>query len=113
MCRGCFNISGMRTKRELLRVLEAERSAGVLYHAPSFYKPSFKEFGTRRIGLRCCASEVCFQVETEESERFNQCSQCKSSDYCSRRCQKADWKKRHKNICAQAAEQREMELKAF
>lgn len=30
MCFGCFNVSGMRTKRELLYVLEAERSAGVL-----------------------------------------------------------------------------------
>lgn len=109
-CRGCFAVAGMRTKRALLQVLEAERNAGVLCEAPSWYKASSKEWGPRRIGLRMCSSPACFEVETEESGRFMQCSQCKTSTYCSRKCQRSDWKMRHKHVCESAAEKRSMEV---
>lgn len=112
MCRGCFPVSGMITKRALLTVLEAERSAGVLCEPPSWYRPSFREWGPRRIGLRPCASTVCFEVETEESGRFMLCSRCKTSSYCGPGCQKSDWVQRHKHACRIAAERRELEVNA-
>ena len=40
-----------------------------------------------------CAREGCSNVGTKK------CGRCNTSKYCSRKCQIADWKKRHKHSC--------------
>lgn len=47
--------------------------------------------------LKC---EIC-----GKSEDIKRCAKCKVVAYCSRECQKSDWKK-HKKICPQLAAQR-------
>ncbi len=35
----------------------------------------------------------------KSKEKFKTCKKCKKTYYCSRKCQKIDWKKGHKNFC--------------
>ena len=46
----------------------------------------------------CCH---CFKekLETDEVSRLPRCKSCQMPRYCSRKCQSADWKKRHKLHC--------------
>ena len=37
--------------------------------------------------------------DRREQERFKNCQKCRAAHYCSRDCQKADWR-RHRDICA-------------
>lgn len=46
--------------------------------------------------------------KTEEKEKFKRCSRCKKVLYCSKECQKEDWKK-HKIECEKIVELREKE----
>jgi hypothetical protein len=45
-----------------------------------------------------CANPACSKRETEP-KGFHSCSRCKSVAYCSRDCQKKDWKAQHKSTC--------------
>jgi hypothetical protein len=45
-----------------------------------------------------CSNPPCNNWETEPKE-FKKCSGCKSVAYCSRDCQKKDWKAQHKSEC--------------
>lgn len=43
---------------------------------------------------------ICKVCSTSRSERMNKCDQCKNVYYCSRACQKKDWKEGgHKELC--------------
>ena len=66
--------------------------------------------GPRKIGYDRCAARGCLKTETVES-RFPKCTQCMQAHYCSRECQKSDWKARHKKICKTASEGREQMAK--
>jgi hypothetical protein len=45
-----------------------------------------------------CSNPSCNKWETKPKE-FNACSRCKWVAYCSRDCQKKDWKAQHKSTC--------------
>jgi hypothetical protein len=45
-----------------------------------------------------CSNPSCHSWETEPKE-FKTCSKCKLVAYCSRDCQKKDWKAQHKAVC--------------
>lgn len=51
-----------------------------------------------RVKVKC---EFCEKMEEFRAELFKRCAVCKSVFYCSKKCQKADWKK-HKKVCNQA-----------
>jgi len=50
---------------------------------------------TVKSGPRC---KYCHIEETETREKFQLCGRCQDAVYCSRECQKADWKE-HKKVC--------------
>eukprot|EP00479_Gromia_sphaerica_P014977 TRINITY_DN928_c1_g1_i1.p1 TRINITY_DN928_c1_g1~~TRINITY_DN928_c1_g1_i1.p1 ORF type:complete len:194 (-),score=31.47 TRINITY_DN928_c1_g1_i1:182-703(-) len=52
----------------------------------------------KKRSISSCSSKVCAVQETIRA-RFMVCSACKLERYCSRACQQADWRKRHKKIC--------------
>jgi hypothetical protein len=52
-------------------------------------------------GRVCCSNPACDEVQGRT--KFDQCSQCRAVQYCSRRCQKAHWKGSHKQACTPAS----------
>ena len=63
-----------------------------------------ENFGAGRAGefvnIQEMACRFCSRRENrEEGEKFKQCSACKLVYYCSPKCQKKDWKMRHKMEC--------------
>jgi TPR repeat protein len=48
--------------------------------------------------MRPCSNAMCGRQETRMHE-FRRCSACASVNYCSRACQTADWKFRHRSGC--------------
>jgi hypothetical protein len=67
-----------------MRLTGAEREAVVQKHAANPCAP--------------CANPSCNKWETEPKD-FKTCSRCKLVAYCSRDCQKIDWKAQHKSAC--------------
>jgi hypothetical protein len=64
-----------------------ERGAVILKHTASSCAP--------------CSNPSCEKWETE-AKGFKSCSACKGVAYCSRVCQKEDWKAQHKSTCVVA-----------
>ncbi|KAJ7857534.1 hypothetical protein B0H13DRAFT_1158315 [Mycena leptocephala] len=65
-----------------------------------------------RIQIAVC--ESCEKTETPGEERFMRCKACMDNVsrkvyYCSRQCQREDWKVRHKRICGKAMTVKESE----
>ena len=48
------------------------------------------------IGARC---EFCGSSEDELEAKLKRCNNCKEVYYCSRECQKKDWKRGHRDTC--------------
>ena len=48
--------------------------------------------------IRSLGCAVCKKKETEQKP-LKVCSQCKVSPYCSKKCQKTDWRAGHKEYC--------------
>ncbi|CAM6085172.1 unnamed protein product [Calypogeia fissa] len=47
--------------------------------------------------IRSCIT--CHKLESDLGEKLKNCAKCPNTLYCSRECQKADWKQ-HKRVCA-------------
>ena len=51
-------------------------------------------------GTRYCSADRCLLMEEEDGRPFSKCEQCRLARYCSRECQKYDWKHGgHKHDC--------------
>jgi hypothetical protein len=46
-----------------------------------------------------CASSTCVNTKCADGAGLLLCSRCKFTAYCSRECQSADWKLKHKRVC--------------
>lgn len=90
---------------ELADALERELENGTS-PPPSWYVFSGKNFGPRRIGLCECDNRGCYRIECEEL-KMSKCGGCGVPRYCSKECQKVDWKLRHKHVCKKANEDRD------
>ena len=54
-----------------------------------------------KIEGRKCAYSACSNQENRDGviEKYKMCSSCQNAFYCSRKCQKLDWRQGHKCIC--------------
>ena len=95
-CSGCADVPA------LVAVLRAELESGVPAAVPDWYTFSTVTMGPRKIGYDVCNNRGCFECEDLE-RKFSRCGGCKLPFYCSRKCQRADWKARHKHVCKNAA----------
>ena len=111
MLRYLIPCPGATTLEDLLQILEQELASGIPAAVPEWYEFSNVRFGPRRIGYYACDHRGCFQTETVD-QQFARCAKCKLARYCSKECQTADWKGRHKQVCAKGQEQREKVLRA-
>lgn len=59
-------------------------------------KQSAKQHGTDYKGRN--ATMECARCCSQDYEKLSRCAGCRKVSYCSRECQKADWK-RHKQVC--------------
>lgn len=107
MLRQLISCDGAATVEDLVNILREEMESGVPALVPEWYEYSNVRMGPRKIGYDGCSNRGCLRTETLD-EQFSRCSKCKVAIYCSRNCQKSDWKVRHKQVCKEAAKQREM-----
>eukprot|EP01006_Ploeotia_vitrea_P051952 TRINITY_DN67623_c2_g1_i1.p1 TRINITY_DN67623_c2_g1~~TRINITY_DN67623_c2_g1_i1.p1 ORF type:complete len:237 (-),score=31.01 TRINITY_DN67623_c2_g1_i1:386-1096(-) len=106
LLRRCISTDGAHTLEDFRELLRS--NIGKPPVAPSWYKPSGRSMGARRIGLNRCSNQPqCARAETEESGRFKICANCSTPRYCSAECQKQDWKRRHKLVCKTVSERRD------
>lgn len=107
MLRVLISCDGCRSVDDLLDVLRAEVTSGVPAPVPDWYKFSTVTMGPRKIGYDRCDKQGCFRTETT-TVQFRKCAQCKLPWYCSKECQAMDWKARHRKVCKEASESRNM-----
>uniref|UniRef100_M4BSB4 MYND-type domain-containing protein n=1 Tax=Hyaloperonospora arabidopsidis (strain Emoy2) TaxID=559515 RepID=M4BSB4_HYAAE len=88
---------GNLTREEVAKVYEAKGECG-------------RALIVRQEGTPLCSNEACKALEYQE-ETLQACSRCKCVFYCSKTCQRQDWKSRHKGCC-QAVARREDVLQA-
>ncbi len=114
MLRQLIPCSGAATMDELLDILRAELDSGIPAPIPDWYTFSKKSLGPRNMGYNACGARGCYQTETAEKDKepFARCSRCKLIYYCSRDCQKTDWKVRHKQVCKDGSKLRSKTKKA-
>ena len=96
--------SGAATLEALCAVLLAEADAGAVAPLPEWYVWEGGAFGRgRRMGYYACDARECWVTEAPDRVLAG-CAKCKKAKYCSRTCQAADWKARHKQLCGARSE---------
>ena len=108
MLRQCISTDGCTTVEELLTILEAEIDSNTPAPVPDWYEYTKITHGPRDTGFYLCENRGCFRTESCDKKPFDKCGNCKLARYCSRECQVADWKARHKKICKKAKELHDM-----
>lgn len=110
MLTALISTSGANTIDKLLDILQAEIDSGIPAPIPEWYEWSNKRFGPRSMGYQKCENRGCFQTDTL-SQKLERCGKCKLAFYCSRECQVADWKGRHKKVCKHGSDRRDQHKK--
>lgn len=100
MMRMLISCDGAVTLEDHISILRKEIQTGICGPVPSWYKYSTVTMGPRKIGYFECSHRDCHHTERVDT-KFSQCARCKLPSYCSRDCQKVDWKARHKQLCNQ------------
>jgi TPR repeat protein len=59
---------------------------------------------------KTCSNKACSNIEGDE--RFNVCSKCRQTKYCSRECQVSHWRTAHKDDCSRLGRDKD-EIKAL
>lgn len=98
MLRMLIPCPGASDYGSLLAILKEELRRGTPAPVPDWYEYSKVKFGPRRIGYYACDARGCFFTE-DASRQVMKCGGCNLAKYCSRDCQSADWKARHKVVC--------------
>jgi len=96
MRRNFICVDGVDSKQGLFDILENERSEGK-QPIPKWFVPRDERWGQRHLGYQRCGNK-CLRTENFKG-RFGCCTRCKAVYYCSRKCQKEDWKRGHKKEC--------------
>jgi hypothetical protein len=100
-----------KTNEERLRLLARNKDDELSEAALTFEGGSFQKNlpSSSRVKSRYCANPVCYCVECKAKNiatgeylnlpgKLLKCSRCEKEFYCSKECQKSDWK-RHKKVC--------------
>lgn len=111
MLRQLIPCPGADTIDKLLDILQAEIDSGAPSRVPEWYEFSNRKFGPRAMGFEKCENRGCFNTDTV-TVKLDRCGKCKLAFYCSRECQVADWKARHKKVCSKGAEFRDKTKRA-
>jgi MYND finger len=51
----------------------------------------------------CCSAEGCSARTSKDGQPLRTCAQCRTQPYCSKECQRRDWRARHKAMCDDTA----------
>lgn len=108
MLKSFIPCSGVSTKEGLLYILCAQTEN---FPIPKWFKPKTRKYGPRHLGYQPCENEKCLKTEDVET-KFKWCSDCKAVYYCGRKCQKNDYKKRHKKKCVEQKDFRDITMQA-
>ena len=92
--------SGVGDWPGLLAILRRERARGTLPPVPKWYVWSPRSHGPRDLGLNACDARGCLAAEDDDT-RMHRCGGCLATRYCGAACQRADWRARHKWLCAE------------
>ena len=92
---------------KIVELLGADDHSLVSYyrkHIPcSCLDEKYKEVkSVKKIG-RCCNTKCRLPGGKVERSKMFCCTRCGEANYCSVECQRADWKKRHKQVCGKVA----------
>lgn len=98
MLRMLIPCSGAADFSSLVAILREEARLCTPAPVPDWYEYSKVVFGPRRIGYYACDARGCFFTE-DASRQVLKCGGCNLAKYCSKNCQAADWKARHKVVC--------------
>jgi len=99
------NIKGIdglieRLKKLKKKPVEAKLKQEIAYRYLDYIHPSyFKAQQEATSGIVCA-----FCQKSEGEAKFDFCSVCKQVYYCSKDCQKKDWKANHKAVCEKLKE---------
>lgn len=110
LLRQLIPCSGVSAFDGLMDILQSELDSGIPSPIPDWYEFPTANFGPRDIGYRACENRSCFNTDTVEKQ-LDRCAKCKLAYYCSRDCQVADWKARHKQVCKKGSEFRDQTKK--